>query len=187
MCFSCSHASKEVVFTVNDESISLAQYEQQLDKEKLMVISEFQNKYKATFGPGFWTMNFDGEIPANILKQRAVDAIVGSTIKKMMAREMGLVKKIGYEDFLKELDSVNKARVEAVKEGKVIYGPVTYQLEMYSAYYLSTLENAIKDKMSTPGSTPDEIRSKYNALVQERIQNAKININESVYEKIRIH
>lgn len=182
LCGSCSPASKGIVFKVNGEPIGLAEYQQQLDKEKLKVISDFQVKHKATFGPGFWTTDYDGELPVNTLKKRAKDAIVARTIKKMMAREMGLIEKIGYDDFLKGLDSVNKARTEAVKNGKVIYGPVTYPLEMYSSYYLSTLENAIRDKISTPGSTPDEIRVKYDALVQERIKKAKIDISEDVDE-----
>jgi len=178
ICFSCSMVSDGVAFTVNDEPISLAQYEQQLEKEKLMVIRDFEVKYKTRFGPGFWTMNFGGDIPANVLKKRAKDAIIVSTVKKMMARELGLVEKIGYDDFLKELDSVNKVRIKAVKDGKVIYGPVTYTVEMYSGYYMSLLENAILDKISTTELTADEIRSKYEGMIRERIKKVKIDIDK---------
>lgn len=174
LCFSCSPVSKGVVFTVDGEPVSLSQFEQQMEKEKLMVIRDFEIKYKATFGPGFWTMNFGGDIPVNALRRRAKDAIVVSVVKKMIAREMGLIEHIGYEDFLKELDSVNKVRIKAVKEGNVIYGPVTYTLEMYSDYYMSTLENAIRAKISTPGNTPDEILLKYNKLIQERVKKAEV-------------
>lgn len=179
ICFSCSRVSKDVVFTVDGEPIGVSQFEQQMEKEKLMVIRDFEIKYKITFGPGFWTMNFGGDIPVNALRKRAKDAIVVSVVKKMIAREMGIIEKIGYEDFLKELDSVNKVRIKAVKESKVIYGPVTYTLEMYSDYYMSTLENAIRDEISTPENTPDELLLKYNKLIQERVKRAEIDTYES--------
>lgn len=186
LCFSCSPVSKGVVFTVDGEPVSLSQFEQQMEKEKLMVTRDFEIKYKATFGPGFWTMNFGGDIPVNALRRRAKDAIVVSVVKKMIAREMGIIEKIGYEDFLKELDSVNKARTKAVKEGKVIYGPVTYTLEMYSDYYMSTLENAIRDGISTPKSKRNEILSKYNELIQERVKKVKIDTYESEEEDMPV-
>lgn len=176
-----------MVFSINNQSIGISEFQQQMDKEKLMVIHDYQSKYQATYSPQFWTTSFGGELPVNTLKQRTKEAIISITIKKMIAREMGLIENIGYEDFLKELDKVNKQRAKAVKEGEIIYGPVTYQQEVYSGYYLSTLENAIKEKMSKTDTTPEETKSRYDAMVQERIKTAKINIYNKVYEQIKVH
>lgn len=184
---SCSSGSKEVAFTVNGEAIDTAEYMQQLDKEKLMVIRDFQNKYQTGYSADFWTTDFEGRRPLDVLKERAKTVIVLRSIKKALAKEMGIIQKTSYKDFLKELDSMNQNRQAAVKAGEVIYGPVTYSEEMYRGYSLSLLENAVKAKMSTPGSTQEQVRAKYNALVREKINQAKVSINKKVYEKFKIH
>lgn len=184
---SCSSTSANVVFTVDGQAIGLAEYTQQLDKEKLMVISDFQRKYQASYDIDFWTTDFKGFRPEEVLKERAKDAIVLRSVKKALAKQMGIVQKTNYPDFLKELDSVNKARQAAVKAGQVIYGPVNYTEEMYAGYSLSLLENSVKEKMTKPGESREQVQDEYNALIQKKVNQAKININKAVYEQIKIH
>lgn len=185
--FSCTSNPVQTVFLINGEPIGLAEYQQQLERDKLMVINEFQSRYHIAYNSKFWSTNFEGQRPDEILKLRSKKAVMETFIKKSVAREFGIIRKISYDDFLKELEQVNLERKKAVKTGKIIYGPVTYQLEMYSGYYLSRIENAIKDKISSQGVVTDSVPMIYAALIQKRLRNAEIKTYENIYQQIKIH
>lgn len=65
-----------------------------------------------------------------------------------LAEKYELITSSKYADIEKRLKEENKRRQKALTEGKVIYGPTEYTMEMYIKYLCSNLEPVLIEKMT---------------------------------------
>ncbi len=134
---------------VNNEGISIEMFRQQISKKRAAVISQFSNKYKITDYSGFWSSSFgNNQVPANILKQMALDECIKIKVQQILAKKNGIVKDISYKSFLLRLKEENKNRRKAVSESKVIYGPVEYSEASFFDHLLSIQIIELKKHLS---------------------------------------
>jgi hypothetical protein len=68
-------------------------------------------------------------------------------VKRILSRKMGIVTEIRYDDILDRRQKENERRKHALQNGQPIYGLTCFDVQQFYGYYLSYLENAVKDKL----------------------------------------
>lgn len=130
---------KDWVAKVDNEKISLNEFNHFIKKNRAVVYNYFSQKYSLPSNKDFWTTGFNGEKPGQYLKQKSLDDCVKIKVQQMLAREEGLIDDISYTRFLDKLKKENERRQLAVESKKVIYGPINFTEQTYFSYYFSNL------------------------------------------------
>lgn len=147
--------------TVNHEPVTQREFKQVLSKQRSDVYSYFQRKYGASDNKDFWTHNYEGEVPIEVARKRALDTIVRIKVEQLLAREKGVMDNIHDAHFLKKLKNENKRRQEAVANNQVIYGPTTYSESGYFQYIHSNMVLKVKQLMMEENISMETLRHFY--------------------------
>lgn len=142
--------SDSVVAVVDGEDVTLGEFMLQARALRSGVINNFRITGENEFGNGFWSQKYDGTMPMDVLKKKALDTLVQIKVQQISARKAGIVDDISYPGFLKAMKAENKRRLAAKQAGKVIYGPVQYSEEVYYNYLFSNMVNSLKERMAGP-------------------------------------
>lgn len=171
LIFHLNEASNDsYVAMVNVEPIQEKEYLRQLKLETTNTFEYFKQKYKADAAGDFWNKDFNGEVPVDYVRDRALSECIKIKIQQVLAREYGLVDDITYKAFLKELSVENKRRKEAVNNHLAIYGPVQYDENGYFTQILSNLIIKTKDKLLEGEFKPTETQLKdYYEKVKDKL------------------
>lgn len=179
--FRCISRDNDVIFSVNEDHITREEFVAQMNLEKAAVFDFFQKKYQTVYHKGFWTTSYAGEIPLQKLKAQALTALTAIYVKKQFAVELGVLHSSNYAEWLKNFAMENERRAAAIASGQVIYGPSHFDQRAYAGYYLSNLENAMKEAISHQShEVSDEalLEDRYQSQLREREQAAHIKINK---------
>lgn len=141
---------------VNGEPIQKREFLRQLKLERANTFEYFGQKYNASPSGEFWNKNFNGEVPVEYARGKALEECVSVKVRQVLAREYGLIDDIRNEAFLKELALENKRRKAAVKNSLPVYGPVQYNENGYFTQVLSNLIIKTKDKLLEGELKPTE-------------------------------
>ncbi|OUS76072.1 hypothetical protein B1748_14775 [Paenibacillus sp. MY03] len=128
-----------IVAYVDGEPIYAAELQKSMEKERHAVAMYYYHEHGLEETPGFWTSRYEGELPIERLRMKALQSVVRTKQQMMMARSKGLIEDISYPAFLKNLTKENERRKEAVKKNEVIYGPLQYTEEAYFEYVTANL------------------------------------------------
>jgi len=210
----CSKISSDIIATVNGESVSVAEFEARMPEFRATVVQYFRRNYKTEYCQGFWTTSYGGEIPGEILREQTLDKLVEIKLQQILAREKGLLKDISYTAYLKQWQQENEQRKIAMDTGKVIFGPVNYDEQMYFRYFMSKVTLALKQQLAEQdfkisddalwqyyekkqsiakfGTFENQrqfikdryIDEQYEALLRRLKITANININEQIFRRI---
>ncbi len=134
----------ETVALVNREPISIREFEQAVIETRSDVYSYFNQTYGAEHNTKFWTSSYEGEVPADMAKAKALDVVKRIKIQQILAKQKKIVQDISYSGFLDDLEIENKRRTEAVNNNKAIYGPVHYGEKEYYSYVFSNMVIQLK-------------------------------------------
>ena len=147
----------DVIATVDGIPITLPEFSRAAQRNKSGILNYFHEKYGAEQTSGFWTTAYGGEVPLDALKKKALDDSVRIKVRQWIAMDQGILKHIGYPEFLKQLQQENARRAKAVANRQVIYGPVRYNEDTYFEYIMTNATTAVKQKMQLDDeSKPDE-------------------------------
>lgn len=125
----------EIIALINGEPVTVREFKIQFLNKNIAAVSQyFYNKYGAEDKSDFWTSNYGGEIPVEVLKKRSLDQCIKTKVQQILGRQKGLVKDISYTAYLQGFIEENKRRKETVENDKVIYGPQQLQEDVY--YYV---------------------------------------------------
>ena len=74
----------------------------------------------------------------------------------MLFQDLGLVPDISHAAFLRQLELTNQERGQAVKQGKVVYGPVRYTRLQFYGHWKATLRIQATEKLAQTQWHPAE-------------------------------
>lgn len=158
--------------TVNGEPIYVREYKMELKSNSTEGINYFNQNYGVESGDDSWPSSYNGEVPDEVARKKALDDIVEVKVQQILAKEKGIIESTDYKDFLKELENENRQRNDALKNNKVIYGPDNYGEFEYFKYMFGNmvlkLKKNLKEKeLSIP---EDRLESMYNLLKETRFK-----------------
>jgi len=145
--WSSADRADDVIATVNGVPISIAEYNRAIRLNKSRIINYFRDTYQAEQTEHFWTTAFHGEIPAEVLKKKALEDSVYFKVRQLLAKEQGVLQDVSYDGFLQKLQQENERRVQAINNNQVIYGPAQYDEDTYLEYVLTNSMLAVKQRM----------------------------------------
>lgn len=137
---------EKIVATVNNESISVDEFQLIMNDNITSVTSYFSSKYNVDSSEkDYWTSSFEDEVPLEVLKEKTLEQCVDIKLSQIVAKEKGVIDDISYSEFQKRLVEENKRRKESVENNEPIYGPVEYRERDYFEYELTNIIIKSKD------------------------------------------
>jgi hypothetical protein len=134
--------------TVNGEPVSVRELQRSANANRAGVCQYFHQKYGAEDYGTFWGCRYGLERPRDLLLERALAECVSIKVQQVLARRIGIWPDITYRAFLKSLAGENVRRNAVVAAGGVIYGPVQYGEDEYSAHTMRIAVIALQLKLS---------------------------------------
>lgn len=195
---------------VNGEPVTALEFSQEMAENKSKVYDYFRRKYNAQEDKNFWETAYNGEVPVQMLKKMTLDDLIEIKVEQILGKQNGLLSDTRYNVFLKVREQENKKRAKAKENGEVIYGPVEYGEREYFHYVHSNMviqlkelliakeldikaemqmesnREKLKNGMSEQALEAEIIDTKYGELVNSRIKNAGIKINEFIYNRLNV-
>ncbi|SHO43789.1 peptidylprolyl isomerase [Anaerocolumna xylanovorans] len=162
-----------IVAKVNGENIYLREYKQRLYGVRANVYDYFNKKYNANDSKSFWNKSYGGEVPIEAARKKALDECIQIKVQQILLKDKGIQEDISYKTFLKGLDEENKARKEAVKNQRVIFGPLQFGEKEYFEYQFSQMIIGLKEKMGEDDFKIDDNDEKalYDQIKNEDFKN----------------
>jgi len=154
--WSAPDQAKDAIATVNGVPISIVEYNRAIRLNKSQVIHYFQEAYHAKQTASFWTTAFQGEIPAEMLKKKALEDSVRIKVRQLLAQERGVLQEVNYQGLLQQMQQENQRRKEAISNNQVVYGPAQYDEDTYFEYIMSNATLAVKRQMQQSVLQQDE-------------------------------
>ncbi|HCD42719.1 MAG TPA: hypothetical protein DEQ64_03075 [Lachnoclostridium sp.] len=142
------------VFKIGNYTITqdhLALYESDCRAE---VSSYFYNKYQLDPNEdGFWENKIQGEIPREVLEQKAMNRLAWDTVERIKASQYGIPVDITLKDIKRSLEEENKKRQSSLS---VSYGPGQYGLMEYISRTQMEVRDELKGKLMEEKLKPSE-------------------------------
>ena len=138
----------EVALVVDREVVTLDEFNWFMDQERVGVFEYFKTKCNFDYDKDFWTRACEGTTPRALLQKKTVDRVAREKVEQILFRELGLIQEVRYSAFLENLEKLNRDREQAVKDGRVIYGPVRYTQLQYYGHWKATLQIQAKGKLA---------------------------------------
>ena len=158
----------DTVATVNGEKVAYGEFKYYLESEVSSTFTYFSNKYQAVDSEDFWTTDFNGEIPMELLKKAALEKCTRDKVQQIRALEYRLVDSIRYKDMLANMNATNEERQKMVENNQVIYGPITYDERRYLADIMLEIKRDLTEKLKDEFSFTDEDYNDYYIGNKER-------------------
>jgi hypothetical protein len=148
---------------VNHHEVSLEEFRWFMEQERAGVVAYYKANYNLEDGQGFWKHEAGGTTPKATLQKRTVERLVREKVEQILFQELGLVRDIDYATFQQQLQTLNRKREEAVKEGKAVYGPIRYTQLQFYGHWKATLRTQATEKLAQTQwfPTDDSLRKFY--------------------------
>lgn len=182
----CQSENKNYVLKINDIEIGQKQIEYYISENRSNVINQFQTEGEKV-DTNFWKRKTkQNDTIANELKKIATEQCLTEQMLFMVAEEMDLIENASFENILEQLECENRERKEKLESGQVVYGRKNYELQTYMRYYLNNLSYEMLElcKETEQFGIVDE--ESLNQYLKKRVEKADIEINQPVYQKIKI-
>ena len=136
------------VLIVNGHAVSPAEFQWFAQLERTGVIQFVTSKLRVDYGPDFWTRELYGASPRALLQQRTIARVRREKIEQTLFAELGLITDISHTAFLNALAAANRERREAVRQGRVVYGPTNYTPEQFYNHRSATWQIRAKELLA---------------------------------------
>ena len=183
-------AKDDVIATVNGEPITALEFEHRMQRHRGQVQSYFFKTYGAKDSANFWTTEYDGNIPIEMVKSRTFEELTRIKIQQWMAKERGIVSDISYDGLLRQMKEENRKRKQTAGKG-VIFGPVAFDEHTYFEYSFSNMVIALKRKLAEEGLLSDQgifssMNREYENLIDQELKKAEVVVRDSVYKRMMV-
>jgi hypothetical protein len=170
----------DVILYVNEEPVTRQEFQLYMDKEKGAVTNYFSVTYQAEDQPDYWTSDFGGERPIELLKSRAADEAAKGKLLQSIALSKGLVQHISYEQFLQDFADNNSERKQDTSQNKAVFGLGQYEQSQFYFYTLSNLRLELEELMGKGELqvTDAEIERVYQEHAQDYQGQTRLEIEE---------
>lgn len=128
-----------VVAKINGLPVQMREFMLMVNKNRSEVFSYFKQTYNAEDSETFWTDQFEGESPSELVKQYAIDELKETKTEQALAIEYGIIENGDYDKFVTEWKAENERRKAAKANNEVIFGPVEYREMDYFNYVHSNV------------------------------------------------
>jgi len=163
--------------TVDGEEIAEAELRLHMERNRALVADEYRRQYGAETDEDFWTRRYGDGTPDERLRAVAGEHAARTKVEQMIACESGVLNDIGYDAFMRALETENERRAEASASKQIVYGPIRFEPNVFYGYYMSGIRNAAIRALVDSGElrgTENEARSEYEAMVERRLEAAHI-------------
>ena len=150
-----ARGAEPAALVINQHEVSQAEFRWFMEQERGGVFRHFAG-YQVEDGKSFWSQQIEGTTPKTLLFSNTVARIVREKVEQILFQELGLVKDIRYGAFLAQLDKLNQEREQAVREGRVVYGPVRYTHIQFYQHWKATLRTQARDRLAETRWRPKE-------------------------------
>ena len=157
----------QTVAFINGEPIALGEFRLFLQDQEANTAQYFFSKYGVEDQKGFWTNNFNGEIPRNVAKQKALEVLKKIKLEQILMKQNNVVDDIGYRMFLKQLLEENNLRKKPRTSRSPVYGLNNFgEIEYYKYLHSSRLYELMKVMGEKDFKATDEELNRYFILLQ---------------------
>lgn len=152
-------AADNEILTVNQAAVPKEEFIFFMQQERSEVIAESGS----TLETNFWNHRHGGTTPKKLLREKTIARVTQEKVRQQLFRELGLLKSTDFADFLNLVEQSNREREQAVKQGRVVYGPVDFTPQQYYGDWTAKLELQAKDKLANNrlAMTETELRTFY--------------------------
>jgi hypothetical protein len=174
------------VFSVDGEPVSKAEFAGCMSDLRAEIFQYFVEKHGAGDSGEFWHANFNGEVPIEVLKLRALERLKRIKTEQIVMKGKGLAQDISYGGYLQIFREENERRRKALQEGKPVYGPMQYEERTYYHVLHGNRVAEAKRRLANEDwrLSGSEIDQRYEKMIADMVAGAKIEINRNVYERI---
>lgn len=145
-----------VAAEVNGMPVAVNELKMFMRNRQAGVSRYFVEKYKTSIDKNFWQTSFNGEIPIETLRQKALADGVTLKIKRGIALKLGLIEDASYKVFVDGMNKENERRAETKRKGEILYGPEQFSEDAYFAYQMGNMELDSKFKLGNGELKPTE-------------------------------
>lgn len=136
---------------IGEMTIENEQFVQVMNDKKNEVVQYFTKNYNATVDDSFWSQDFSGEVPSEMLYDKTVDELRIIEAEYSLAQEMSYVDLIDYSSFLSRMEIENAIRAERTKNGEAVYGLKEYNKDLYLIFERDIFEKNYTSNDKNPG------------------------------------
>jgi hypothetical protein len=147
---------ERAALVVNQHEVSREEFRWFMEQERAGVVAHFKANFNLEDGQSFWNHQAGGTTPKDALQKRTVDRLVREKVEQILFQELGLVRDIDYAAFKQQLQTLNREREEAAKEGKSVYGPIRYTQLQFYGHWKATLRARATEKLVQKQLLPTE-------------------------------
>lgn len=168
-----------VVGYVNGQKVTYGEFNMFFPRYRAITASQMYARYGMTDSAEFWnTLLPDGSTPLEIAKQSTMEELKRMKASQILFKEYHILEDISYQTFRQNWKAENLRRLKALEEGKVIFGPDRYEQAQYYIYLQDSYSNMLQAKLADSGETA--------SLLEERIKDSVMVLNQEVYNKIQL-
>jgi hypothetical protein len=120
------------VARVDGEPIELAEFRDAMTEERVGFLQSYAGASRAQ------------PAPLDLLKERALDALISRKLVQLIMKRHGLAPDITYSAFLARWDAENRRRADATAAGTPVYGPLKLSARDFFAYEFSNTLRELK-------------------------------------------
>lgn len=156
-------AERETVAYVNGLPLAAAELRHSLKRQRAVVMDEFKRTYGVRGDAGFWHADNNGQSPAAMAKERALEEAVRTKLLLELAASHGLVPGASYEELLAEMERENERRQAALAAGQPIYGPVRFDEDGFADFYIGRIKAELPARLAGAelAVTDEQLRGYY--------------------------
>lgn len=148
-------AAQPDFITINDTPVPIEEYKMFLQDQKALTVNYFVQTYGAEYGADFWTTSYGEEIPLEVAKEKALQALVKAKVEQQIAKDLGIIKTTEFESILK-----------AMQKEKSIYGAENLDtFQQYTVYHSKLMLEALqKYKINEKELSEEVLKEKYDTV-----------------------
>lgn len=148
VCVIMNKDSKTALAAIDGGKIYADEMKYYILKERASVIQQFSQNGADVSEKGFWNKAYNGTVPAEALAEKAFESLRRDKALFSDCAKRGLSEKLDFEKIRENMQAENKARADALKAGRPVYGVSEYSLETYFDYLRSNLEIKHREQLA---------------------------------------
>ncbi|MGG3309441.1 hypothetical protein AB4124_09000 [Paenibacillus sp. 2KB_20] len=163
-------SADEVVLTIDDEPVTVQEFQFFLRQNKAWTTSYFKQKHNADYSEDFWTSAYKGETPLDYARQKTVQDVTRIKTEQSLMKQHGIIQDVSYASFLRDLAAENETRQQKIRQGQPIYGPQQYGADSFYSYtqsmnYQRLIDTLVKQTRNSLGDK--ELKALYEEVKPE--------------------